>query len=183
MRPECRRVMELGGLVITLFLPLCFNPLATKTFEPVRAAFFHTVVAAMLVAAAISLLLGRPDGPFRVSLRSRPALSGLAINNSLALPALIYAAAHGLTTITSVDPLRSLRGARATAQGTATLLSEVAFFLLVATPLRTTEQLRRMTAALLLGSVPVAPAGSSDTLLCSLYRSPVCWSPLLAAHG
>lgn len=145
MRRECRLVMELGGLVIALFLPLCFNPLATKTSEPVKAAFFHTVVVAVLVAAAISLLLEHPDGPFRLSPRSRPALSGSPINNPLALPVLIYAAAHGLTTITSVDPFRGLRGARENPQGTATLLSEVAFFLLVATALRTTEQLRRMT--------------------------------------
>ncbi len=68
---------------------------------------------------------------------------------------LSYGAAFVLATAFSVSPRQSFWGAT-NQHGTMTVLTAVAFFLLVSDAFRSQERISRMTAALLLGSIPVA---------------------------
>ena len=167
-----------------LFLPLCFNPFATLPFEPAKVAVFRGITVAMTIASTASLLLNPQNGSHSVRLRSWTGSFGLRTNNPLALPALIYAAAYALATVTSINPQLSLWGSRDNPQGTITVLSVVVFFLLIANALWTREQLDRMITAILLGSIPVAVYGLSQYL----GLDPLDWitdsvSPVLSTMG
>ncbi len=181
---KCRCAVEAGGLVIVLFLPLCFNPFATPPFEPAKVALFRGITFGMTIASTAAFLLNPQDGSLCARRRFWTALFGLRTNNPLTLPVLTYAAAYVLATVTSVDPLLSLWGSRDNPQGAITVLSVMVFFLLIANALRTRGQLDRMTATLLLGSIPVAVYGLSQYV----GLDPLDWitdsvSPVLSTMG
>ena len=181
---KCRCAVEVGGLGIVLFLPLCFNPFATPPFEPAKVALFQGITVGMMIASTASFLLNPQNGSLSARLRSWTGLFGLRTNNPLALPVLIYTAAYALATVTSIDPRLSFWGSRDNLQGVMTVLIVVVFFLLIANALRTREQLDRMTTALLLGSIPVAVYGLSQYL----GLDPLNWitdsvSPVLSTMG
>jgi O-antigen ligase len=139
--------------MLVLFLPLCFDPLATIPFEPVKVTLFRVGVAGMALAAALSLFFNSQNRPF---LRE-------VVNNRLTLPVLAYAGVYILATVTSVAPRLSLWGS-SDKHGTVTMLSAVLFFLLIAGALRTREQVERLITALLLSSVPVTAYGLAQYL-------------------
>jgi putative inorganic carbon (HCO3(-)) transporter len=181
---KCRRIVEIGGLAVVLFLPLCFNPFATTPFEPAKVALFRGITVGMVMALTASSLLNHRNRSLSARFRCWIGPLGLSANNPLALFVLIYAAAYTLATVTSIDSRLSLWGSSDNPQGTITVLSAVVFFLLMADALRTKEQLDRIVKALLLGSVPVAGYG----LVQYLGLDPLDWitdsvSPVLSTMG
>lgn len=159
-------MMEVGGLLVVMLVPLVFNPLDVNAFEAPKAALFQ-IVTLLMILAALAL----------------PA-AGLRSGKVILLPYLLYAAAIVLATIFSVDVRRSLWTARATADGALTLLSGVIFCWLLGRALITRRQVMRLTLALVIGSVPVTVYG----LLQAAGLDPLIWvsdsvSPVLSTVG
>lgn len=176
-----RAIVEAGGLVVAIALPLCFNPWAMPPFEPAKVALFRGVTAVMGAATAITWL-------WQVTSTRRSAGHFQArrwwTENPVALPAWGYSAAYVLATATSVAPRLSLWGPNDNPQGTITVLCMVIFFLLIASGLQTKAQFDRMVSALILGSVAVAVYGLSQFV----GLDPLPWitdsvSPMLSTLG
>jgi hypothetical protein len=155
------RVLMGGGLLVALFLPLTFNPLAPLPFEPAKVLFFRGVVAGMV---ACVLLLGGGRGSREAFMRRFWA------DNPLIMPVLLYGFVYLLATFVSVKPQDSLWGL-SDKHGTLTTLCGLLFFLLMAGTLRTRKQVEVSITALLLGSVPISFYG----LLQFLALDPLDW--------
>ena len=171
---DARRVVEMGGLLVVILVPLVFNPLDANAFEPLKAALFQTITLLMALAVLCSQMArGRAaaPSPFAGPLRHDPWHW-------------CYAAAILLATVFSVDVRRSLWTARPTADGALTLLSGVSFCWLLSRALTTRRQTQRLALALVIGSVPVTIYG----LLQATGLDPLVWisdsvSPVLSTVG
>ena len=160
--PACRRVVAGGGIALAILLPLCFNPFVAAPFEPPKVALFLAITASMVLARGACATVRRAG-----TLGRRGAGAWMAAQsreNPLLLPAWAYAAAHVLATLASSDPARSFWGAGPNPHGTITILSLVAFSLLMAEALARPEERERVVTAVLLGSVPVAIYGLAQYL-------------------
>jgi O-antigen ligase len=185
MKPNRDHLLELGGFLVALFLPLYFNPFANQPFEAVKVALFQAISISMMAVACLSALhhYHRQHGLPAKEARFRPTLSALRRHNPLFLPAILYTIVYLLATAASINPQISFGGVR-TGHGTATILCQVLFFLLLTTALQSRVQVERMITALLLGSVPVALYGWVQYLgLDALKWSTSSISPVLSTLG
>ena len=159
-------MVEIGGLLVVVLIPLVFNPLDTNAFEPLKATVFQIVTLLMVLAAFV------------------PHVAGLHSGQVINLAYLWYAATVLLATVFTVEVRRSLWTARATADGALTLLSGVIFCCLLGQALTTRRQVTRLLLALVIGSVPVTVYG----LLQAAGLDPLIWvsdsvSPVLSTVG
>lgn len=179
MNRGSQRIVEIGGLLVVLLVPLAFNPLQSNAFEPLKATLFQVITLLMALAVVIAPF-GRaagPDNPGSGSPSPAPRLvSGW--------PYLALAAAIALATIFAADVQRSLWTARPTADGTLTWLSGVLFCWLLGQALSKQRQATRLTRALVIGSAPVTVYG----LIQAAGLDPLVWisdsvSPVLSTVG
>lgn len=157
-------VVEGGGILIALGLPLAFNPWSLEPFEPVKWALFRTITCIMACAAV---------GAWWMEGR-RP------LRNPLLLPAALWVGAYGAATVTSVAPSFSLG-----ADGEmVNVLCLALFLILVSSELRSLSRMNRLAAAMVLGSIPVALYGFFQ----AIGLDPLPWvtdsvSPVLSTMG
>jgi O-antigen ligase len=185
MNPNRDHLLELGGFLVALFLPLYFNPFANQPFEAVKVALFQAISISMMAIAGFSALHRLPwqHGLPAKGAVFRPALAALWKHTPLFLPAFLYAIVYLLATATSMSPYISFWGL-STRHGTITILCQVLFFLLLTTAVRSRVQVERIITALLLGSVPVALYGWVQYLgLDALKWSTSSISPVLSTLG
>jgi tetratricopeptide (TPR) repeat protein len=145
-----RRFIQFGLPAIVLLVPLLVNPLGYRFYELSKVAFFRFAVLLLLTAWAVDRinLRGSIAGSLR-KLLARP----------LVLPALLFAFAHVLSTITSVAPHLSLWGSFIRVYGSYNILCYAIFFLLIILNLCTSRQLEHLITITLLASLPVALYG------------------------
>ena len=144
------KAIQFGLLVIVLLVPLLVNPFGYRFYDVPRPAFFRFVVLLVLTAwLVIRINLRRSIAGSLRKLLARP----------LVLPALLFAFAHILSTITSVAPHLSLWGSFIRVYGTYNVLCCVIFFFLIILNLRTPRQLEQLVTVALLASLPVALYG------------------------
>ncbi len=150
----CDRVIEAGWLLALIVVPLFFNVYSSRVFEPDKLSLLRTIATLMAAAWLIKWAeeaLGQGDGRYKEPVR----LWGIP----LVLPTTLLALVYVLTTITSVIPRISLWGSYQRLQGTYTTLSYIVIFFLMLQTLRRVEQLRRLVAAAILTSFPIALYG------------------------
>lgn len=154
-----QQLLEFGGILVVLLLPLAFNPFATQPSEAVKVVFLQAITIPMVIAFILSFknkhssqsVPSCPDG------RTLTVSARLG-DNALLIPVLIYFGVYVIATITSIEPWRSLWGT-STRQGTLTVMSLVLFFIMITVALRSSAPVDRLITTLIVVSVPVAIYG------------------------
>ena len=155
----CDRLIEAGWLLAIAVIPIFFDVRTSRVFEPDKSALLRGIAFAMAAAWLVMVLerafyrVGRRLGWIEWTETACPRRSRL-FYTSVILAAL-YAVVYIASTFTSVLPRISLMGSYQRAQGTLFTLSLIVIALLVATHLRTRDQVARLLGAVALGSLPV----------------------------
>ncbi len=167
-------VTEACWLLALIAIPLYFDILTVRIFEPDKIVLFRNIVLLMVLAALLRVLLGAPSllasskstaspasveaaagegarlapktPPWRVALATRPML----------LPIGIFVGVYALATVHSVLPGISFWGSYDRMEGFYTWLNYIAFFLVLSYRLRTWLQIERIVNALIFTSAPIA---------------------------
>jgi tetratricopeptide (TPR) repeat protein len=172
----CERIIEAGWLLALSLIPIYFNLLSARHFEPDKATTLRAIVLIMAAAALVRALerlnaRAEPGGTRRASGSGDAARDGPSSENPfaalwqrlnnvpLAIPILFYALIFVVTTITSVIPHTSFWGSYQRLQGTYTNLSYIALFFLIVATLRRREQIDRLLIVTILSGLVVATYG------------------------
>ena len=154
-----QKLLEIGGILIALLLPLAFNPFSSQPSEGIKVTILQAITSLMVIACVISSFI-------KHSTRSKPAIQGgvsLTVSawfkdNPLLLPVIIYTGVYIIATIISIDQPQSFWGT-SIRQGTLTIMFLVVFFIMIAGALRSSIQVDRLISTLIVVSVPVAIYG------------------------
>lgn len=191
--------MEVTWLLALVSIPIYFNIYTSRVFEPDKITLFRSLVLVMLVAwAAKGVALVASDRaappaakPAAGNRRGKnlepteiiyPEDGELIGPDSRAFPrrffkrpmvafTLALAFIYLITTIFSIVPGISWWGSYQRLQGTYTLLSYVAFFLVLIFNIRERRQIERLISFVLLANIPVALYG----ILQHLQADPLPW--------
>ncbi len=163
----CERIIEGGWLLALTLIPIYFNLLSARHFEPDKATTLRAIVLVMVAAGLVRALehlsntpsTSAPPAGADQPAADHPELWKRFSNIPLAVPALVYALVFVATTITSVVPLSSFLGSYQRLQGTYTHLSYIGLFAMVIATLRRREQLERVVIVSLLAGLTVASYG------------------------
>jgi tetratricopeptide (TPR) repeat protein len=191
----CKRIIEAGWLLALSLIPIYFNLMSARHFEPDKATTLRALVLIMAAAALIHALErmniasesgsdGKPGStgararapdkqPADVPTSSNPFAGLWQRLNSVPLlvPTLFYALVFLIATIASVVPHTSFWGSYQRLQGTYTNLSYIALFLIMVAHLRQREQLERIVIISLLTGLAVAGYG----IVQHLQLDPLPW--------
>lgn len=143
----CGGLMEACWLAAVVLVPLAYNPHGVAAFQPFKMAVVRLI--ALILATAWAVRLAGGGGGFSFA-GKRPA--GL---NALLLGVAGLALAQVFSTILSIDPMQSLWGFSPMRWGFVSFLAELVIFAAVATQLRSAAQLDRLTAAIILPTIPL----------------------------
>lgn len=179
----CERIIEAGWLLALSLIPIYFNLLSARHFEPDKATTLRAIVLVM-AAAALIRLLERLNTPGSHAGQGKPTTESTSSASNpfgglwqrlnsvpLALPVLFYVLVFVVTTFTSVVPHTSFWGSYQRLQGTYTNLSYVLLFVIVVATLRRREQLERLITVSILVGLTVASYG----LLQHFQLDPLPW--------
>jgi len=152
----CDRLIEAGWLLAIVLIPVFFNVRTARVFEPDKGMLLRSLA---LVMAAAWLIKVVEHAVYRLGDRiergsfDRPRRP--RIFYVLLLLSVLFAAVYLGSTLASVHPRISLMGSYQRGQGAYLTFCLIAIGLLVATHLRTRDQVGRLLAAVALGSLPV----------------------------
>lgn len=180
----CSHAIEGGWLACCVAVPLFFNVCTNSVFEPDKIAVFRSIVLVMVLAWIIRVLEKRAVLVHVSSTKACLSAHRLDAVSFIYLPVFSYALVWILATIASIAPRTSLWGSYQRRQGAYTIMSYVAFFLLVANGLKQRHQLERIFTVVLVGSALVAFYG----ILQQLNVDPLHWAsdsiaPVLSTQG
>lgn len=193
----CERLIEAGWLAALSLIPIYFNLLSARHFEPDKATTLRALVLLMAGLGIIRVLemmnLGSSSGSSGSSGGSggtggsggsggtdtdQPAASNPFVvlwsrltTVPLLVPALVYALVFIFSTVTSVVTHTSFWGSYQRLQGTYTNLSYIGLFLILIATMRRREQLERLIVVTLLTGLAVAGYG----VLQHLQLDPLPW--------
>lgn len=179
----CERIIEAGWLIALALIPIYFNLLSARHFEPDKATTLRAIVVIMAAAALVRALerLNITPSEGQSQQNSAPPettsvnpFSGLweRLNSvPLAIPVIFYVIIFLIATFTSVVPHTSFWGSYQRLQGTYTNLSYVSLFALIVATIRRRDQLERLITVALSTGLAVAGYG----LLQHLELDPLPW--------
>ena len=151
------QLLEFGGHLVALILPLYLNPFARQSIELDKFQFFLLVTLGMLMVALVAFVIevGEKKNRSHIWKFTQNRIRGLWKSNPLLTPVLLYAAIYILAAVFSIDPASSWWGLYS-AQGTATVMCGILFFILLAPAIQDQKQIDRLVTSLIIGSLPVA---------------------------
>ncbi len=165
----CERIIEAGWLLALTLIPIYFNLLSARHFEPDKATTLRSIVLIMAAFALIRALelLSNNNNPTSTSARAAPPPTTTAANPlasvgkwlvtvPMALPVMIYVAIFIFSTITSIVPHTSLWGSYQRLQGTYTNLSYIMLAILIVMHMRKPAQLERLISIVLVTGLMVS---------------------------
>lgn len=154
-------LIEFGWLFILVGVPVFFNVRDYRVFEPDKIVLLRNTILVMAVVFLLKTLYvaptylarwfgagGAPGAP-----PARAALAALK-RRPIVVTALIFAVVYVAATLNSILPGISFWGSYDRLEGTYTYLSYITLFLLIATHLRSWNQVERIITAIILASVP-----------------------------
>ncbi len=159
LQKVCDAVMEATWLAAIVAVPLFFNVYSQRVFEPDKISILRSLALIAIIAWVVKQVEGlriRRDENEEVEPEESKVVWW---RRPLVLSVLVLAAVYLLGTFLSVTPRQSFWGSYQRLQGTFTMLSYMAFFLVVFDSLRTEAQWRRLQYAIILTSLPIALYG------------------------
>lgn len=173
-------VMEAAWLAAVVIVPVFFNIYSSRIFEPDKITLLRTLALVTLAAWLIKLLEdGGPvwDGVPENGGGWRGRLQAL-LKIPLIAPAAALAGVYILSTIFSVTRYTSFWGSYQRLQGAYTLFSYLVIFAALVANLRRRAQVERLTATMILSSLPVSLYG----ILQRYHADPIPWGGDTAAR-
>lgn len=172
-------LFEACWLVALIAAPLYFNIHSERVFEPDKLALLRSI--ALIVAAG--WLIKAIDGRYWKQLnRLDPRRADSLWRRPFAVVTALLILVYLLSTLFSITPRISFFGSYQRLQGTYSTLSYLVIFALMATTLRSREQVSRAVTVIIIASVPVAFYG----LLQRFDLDPLPWggnvSERIAGH-
>lgn len=173
-------LIESGWLLALVAIPIFFDTMTVRIFEPDKIALFRNVVLVMVVAFLLRTILAAPAALARASIpptdgaapvAAAPGWRRFVSRWPMAIPVVVFAVVYTIATIHSVLPGISFWGSYDRSQGLYTWLSYMAFFAIMAYSIRSWAQIERIVSALVFTSVPVAVYG----IMQHLRWDPVQW--------
>lgn len=164
----CERIIEGGWLLALTLIPIYFNLLSARHFEPDKATTLRAIVLLMAAAGLVRFMerfaqrsdMPAPAPPAESAPETPPGQPAPRFTvPPLTIPVLVYALVFVVTTITSVVPLTSFWGSYQRLQGTYTNLSYIGLFAMIVVTLRRREQFERIITVTLLTGLAVAGYG------------------------
>ncbi len=164
----CERLIEAGWLLALTLIPVFFNLLSARHFEPDKATTLRALVLVMATLFVIHMLERiahssssgtLPTGEETTTTNPLKAAWEYLSSVPLAIPVLFYAIVFIIATITSVVPGISMWGSYQRLQGTYTNLSYIGLFLMIIATVRRREQLERIITVTLLAAAAVSLYG------------------------
>ncbi len=161
----CETVLEAGWLLALTLIPIYFNLLSARHFEPDKATTLRSIVLVMIAVALIRVLEKVRVQPVPTTPESPPeqvasnpfAQLWKRLNSMpMLLPVLFYSVVFIIATVFSVVPRTSLMGSYQRLQGTYTNLSYVMLFFLMIATIRRREQLERLITVTLITGLMVS---------------------------
>jgi len=182
-------LVESCWLLAIVAVPIFFDTVTTRIFEPDKIVLFRNIVLVMLVALLLRGIITLPGALTRASspapaprepgsegegnegVARRPWWRQATDRNPMLLPVVLFTLVYTVATIHSVLPGISFWGSYDRMQGLYTWLSYIAFFLVLAYNVRTWAQIERIISAIVFASIPVAAYG----IVQHLRWDPVQW--------
>lgn len=154
------KLLEFGGHMVAVFIPLFFNPYARQSIEAGKVNLFLLITLGMLLVSALSIYQEMEEENAWETWRSfaKEKLKNLSKVNPLLLPAVVYAGVYILAAVFSIDSATSWLGI-GTKQGTMTVLYSILFFILLTSAIQSKFQIERLITSLIIGSIPVCIYG------------------------
>jgi tetratricopeptide (TPR) repeat protein len=156
-------LIESCWLLALVTVPIFFDTMTVRIFEPDKIALFRNIVIVMVLLVLARLLLVAPSWFARPAANAEspgmPWWRALIKRWPLFLPVAVFVVIYTAATINSVLPAISFWGSYDRMQGLYTWLNYIAFFLVISLHLRTWSQIERIISALVFTSIPVAAYG------------------------
>ncbi len=182
--------VEACWLLALVAVPIYFDTLTVRIFEPDKIVLFRNIVMLMVLAVLLRAILTLPAAlANRASTSSASASDSMSIDGGtdvakpvpwwrteflrrpLLVPVAVFVLVYTAATIHSVLPGISFWGSYDRSQGLLTWLSYIAFFLILSYQVRRWPQIERIISALVFGSIPVAFYG----VMQHFQWDPVAW--------
>ncbi|MEM7113297.1 MAG: peptidylprolyl isomerase [Chloroflexota bacterium] len=149
----CDGLIEAGWLAAIIAIPLFFNIHSERVFEPDKLTLLRSIAVLMAVMWLVKFI--DQQGWRRLNWLS--AKNKQAIwHQPFVLPIFTLVVIYLISTIFSVTPRVSWAGSYQRLQGTYTTLSYIVIFALIATTMRSRDQVRRVITAVIITSIPIA---------------------------
>ncbi len=180
--------VEACWLLALVAVPIYFDTLTVRIFEPDKIVLFRNIVMLMVLAVLLRAILTLPstlanratasslsaadsvDGGIDV-VRPVPWWRAEILRRPLLIPVAVFVLVYTAATIHSVLPGISFWGSYDRSQGLYTWLNYIAFFLILSYQVRRWPQIERIISALVFGSIPVAFYG----VMQHFQWDPVAW--------
>src|SRR5437868_6267169 len=178
-------VTESCWLLALVAVPLFFDTMTVRIFEPDKIVLFRNIVLVMVLATLVRAILTAPAAMARAPTSTSPLPSterGVGYKGPpwwrrqitqrpMLVPVIIFTLVYTAATIHSVLPGISFWGSYDRMQGLYTWLNYIALFLVLAYSVRSWAQIERIVSAFVFASVPVAIYG----IVQHLQWDPVQW--------
>ncbi len=152
----CDAVIEAAWLAALIVAPLFFDVYSQRVFEPDKISLVRSLALIALVAWVVKKIETWRQGRASEDGRAAATAESPLWRKPLVLPVLLLAAAYLLSTALSVVPRTSFWGSYQRLQGTFSMYSYMALFLVALDTLRTRSQWQRLQYTIILTSVPIA---------------------------
>ena len=150
-------VIEASWLIVVAVVPLFFNVLSSRIFEPDKVAILKIFSLIILGAWTIRIIADR--GIRWNNLNNGRTNWKSLLRTPFFLPVLVIAVVYIISTFFSIAPSSSLWGSYQRAQGLYTFLSYIVIFFAIAANLRRKSQINRLISLLIVTSLPIALYG------------------------
>jgi O-antigen ligase/tetratricopeptide (TPR) repeat protein len=178
-------VTESCWLLALVAVPIFFDTMTVRIFEPDKIVLFRNIVLVMVLATLVRAILTAPAAMARAPTSTSPLPSterGVGdkappwwrqqiTRRPMLVPVIIFTLVYTAATIHSVLPGISFWGSYDRMQGLYTWLNYIALFLVLAYSVRSWAQIERIVSAFVFASVPVAIYG----IMQHLTWDPVPW--------
>ncbi|RLB69737.1 MAG: hypothetical protein DRH04_04705 [Deltaproteobacteria bacterium] len=160
----CDRLIEFCIISAIIVTPLYFNIYSHRIFEPDKIILLQSITLLMLFALAVSYLEKKKN----TSSELEEATNTNSITNSLKylfadcpfiLPAFFLVTVSIISSFFSVHPHDSFWGSYQRLQGTFSILSAVAVFLILLKQVRKQEQISQIVSVMIITSIPTSLYG------------------------
>ncbi len=179
--------IEACWLLALVAVPIYFDTLTSRIFEPDKIVLFRNIVLLMVLATLLRGVIAAPgalarsgaarpvddsaEGTAQRTTSRGPWWRREAVRRPLLAATLLFVIVYTAATLHSVLPGISFWGSYDRMQGLYTWLSYIAFFLILSYNVRSWAQIERVISAIVFASVPVALYG----IMQHLTWDPVAW--------